>query len=71
MLNRKGQTAVEVIIVSVVLLGMLLATSLVMVNRNHDVNLLAEIQRQIQEEEQQQLEQVHDMSGERVIEILA
>ena len=32
--------------------------------------LLAEIQRQIQEEEQQQLEQVHDMSGERMIEIL-
>ena len=33
--------------------------------------LLEDIQRQIQEEEQQQLEQVHDISGERMVEILA
>ena len=33
--------------------------------------LLADIQRQIQQEEQQQLERVHNMSGERMVEILA
>jgi len=33
--------------------------------------LLADIQRQILQEEQQQLEQVHNMSGERMVEILA
>ncbi len=33
--------------------------------------LLADIQRQIQQEEQQQLEQVHSMSGERMVGILA
>jgi len=33
--------------------------------------LLADIQRQIQQEDQQQLEQVHNMSGERMAEILA
>ena len=33
--------------------------------------LLADIQRQIQQEEQQQLEQVHNMSGERMVGILA
>ena len=33
--------------------------------------LLADIQRQIQQEEQQQLEQVHNMSGESMVEILA
>ena len=40
-------------------------------NEDEALALLADIQRQIQQEEQQELEQVHNMSGERMVEILA
>lgn len=40
-------------------------------NEAEAAELLADIQRQIQQEEQQQLEQVHNMSGENMVEILA
>ena len=43
----------------------------VLENEAEAAALLEDIQRQIQQEEQQQLEQVHNMSGESMVEILA
>jgi len=40
-------------------------------NEAEAAELLADIKRQIQQEEQQQLEQVHNMSGESMVEILS
>ena len=44
MANEKGQTAVEVIIIAVVLLGMLLATAIIMTQNNSETSRLSAIQ---------------------------
>ncbi len=45
MLDEKGQHAMEVIIIAVVLLGLVLATSVVMMQRNVDANSILGIRR--------------------------
>ena len=44
MMDEKGQTSIEVIIIAVVLLGMVFATVMIMVYRNIDTNRLFTIQ---------------------------
>ncbi len=44
MANEKGQTAMEAIIIAVVLLGLLLAITIIMVQRNMETNRLSSIQ---------------------------
>lgn len=45
MLDEKGQSSIEVIIIAVVLLGLVLATSLVMMQRNTDTNRILGIRK--------------------------
>jgi len=44
-LNKKGQTAIEVILIAVILLGLMLGTAVISVQRNIEANKLAAIQR--------------------------
>lgn len=44
-MDEKGQAAVEIILIAVVLLGLLLATVYVMVQRNNDISRISAIQR--------------------------
>jgi len=47
MLNKKGQAAVETIVIAVVLLGLFLATVIIMTQRNSDTNKIMEAQKDI------------------------
>ena len=44
-MDNTGQVAVEIILIAVVLLGLLLATAYVMVQRNNDINRISTLQR--------------------------
>lgn len=44
-MDKKGQAAIEIILIAVVLLGLLLATVYVIVQRNNDINRIFTIQR--------------------------
>ena len=48
MFNEKAQSAVEIIIIAVVLVGLLLATAIIMVQRNIDANRLISLHKDTQ-----------------------
>lgn len=68
---RDGEVQTDTVEITSNRTGDVEAAQNVLENEAEAAALLADIQRQIQQEEQQQLEQVHNMSGERMVEILA
>jgi len=47
-MQNKGQVSIEVMLIGIILLGLLLATSYIMMQRSNDINRLATIQRDTQ-----------------------